>query len=47
MKELKSSSKSNKIKPPINKHILITKHFSIFFNLKTKLSDFCVIGHAN
>jgi hypothetical protein len=46
MKELKSNSKSNKVKPPINKYVLITKHFSIFYFL-TKLCDFCIIGHAN
>jgi hypothetical protein len=47
IREIESSSQGNKVKLPICEDLSIIKQFSMFFSFLNKLSNFCVIGHAN
>ncbi len=40
MQELKSHSQGSEVKLPINKHVPITKHFSIFSSFLNQIEQF-------
>jgi hypothetical protein len=40
MKEPESHSQGSEVKLPINKHVPITKHFSIFFSFFNQIEQF-------
>jgi hypothetical protein len=47
IREIESSSQGNKVKLPISEDLSIIKQFSMFSSFLNKLSNFCVIEHAN